>query len=116
MSQVHETAPGDRFPGGRNTDRSRGVAVKTSIYPATWIMAAIFLVSPAHALTCGTTLTTSTILTADLVCNNTDGLIIDADNVTLDLNGHVISCVSSTGYLGSCQPAYNQSPTTSGIQ
>lgn len=39
---------------------------------------------------CGSTITTSVALDADLVCTTAPGLIIDADDVTLDGNGHKI--------------------------
>ncbi len=38
----------------------------------------------------------------DLVCPDTDGLRVVADNTVIDLNGHTISCVGS-GFEGSCQ-------------
>ena len=38
----------------------------------------------------------------DLVCPDTKGLIVVADNTVIDLNGHRISCVGS-GFEGSCQ-------------
>ena len=41
-------------------------------------------------LGCGDTITVNTKLTSDLVNCPNNGLVIDADNVTLDLNGHVI--------------------------
>ncbi|MBW3613695.1 MAG: right-handed parallel beta-helix repeat-containing protein [Actinobacteria bacterium] len=40
----------------------------------------------------------------DLTCVDMDALIVGADNVVIDLNGHRINCVTVvTGYLGSCQ-------------
>src|SRR5262249_6827726 len=41
-------------------------------------------------LSCGDTITANTTLTGDLVNCPNNGLLIGADNVTLDLNGHVI--------------------------
>lgn len=41
-------------------------------------------------------------LANDLVCPDTDGLIVGSDNTVIDLNGHRISCVGS-GFEGSCQ-------------
>ncbi|HEV2771037.1 MAG TPA: right-handed parallel beta-helix repeat-containing protein [Solirubrobacteraceae bacterium] len=38
----------------------------------------------------------------DLVCPDSDGLIVGADNTVIDLNGHRISCQGS-GFEGSCQ-------------
>lgn len=46
----------------------------------------------AHPLSCGDTIVADTVLTADLVCDgSTDGLVIGADGITLDLKGHTIS-------------------------
>ncbi len=41
-------------------------------------------------------------LANDLVCPDTDGLIVASDNTVIDLNGHRIECVGS-GFEGSCQ-------------
>ncbi|MEJ7764127.1 MAG: right-handed parallel beta-helix repeat-containing protein [Acidimicrobiales bacterium] len=38
----------------------------------------------------------------DLVCLDTDGLIVASDSTVIDLNGHRITCIGS-GYVGSCQ-------------
>src|SRR5947207_13625925 len=48
--------------------------------------------SSAHAVnvSCGDTITTDTTLHKDLVNCPNNGIIIDADNVTLNLNGHTI--------------------------
>src|SRR5436190_9655677 len=48
--------------------------------------------SSAHAVTvsCGDTITTDTTLHKDLVNCPNNGILIGADNVTLDLNGHTI--------------------------
>ncbi len=51
-------------------------------------------VSPAAASsepTCGSTLTTDTVLTSDLNCPAGDGLVIGASGITLDLGGHTLS-------------------------
>ena len=39
---------------------------------------------------CGDTITTDTTLESDLVDCPNDGIVIGADNITLDLNGHTI--------------------------
>jgi large repetitive protein len=44
----------------------------------------------AGVLTCGQTITTNTTLHDDLVNCPDDGIVIGADNITLDLNGHSI--------------------------
>ena len=41
-------------------------------------------------------------LETDLHCSNTNGLVVGADNTSIDLNGHRIVCTGS-GYQGSCQ-------------
>lgn len=41
-------------------------------------------------------------LANDLVCPDTDGLIVASDSTVIDLNGHRIACVGS-GFEGSCQ-------------
>src|SRR5436190_10678951 len=48
--------------------------------------------SPAHAVnvSCGDTITTDTTLHHDLVNCPNNGIVIGADNITLDLNGHRI--------------------------
>ncbi len=52
-------------------------------------------VTPAEAasptsVTCGTVITTDTVLSADLLDCPGSGLVIGADDITLDLNGHVL--------------------------
>jgi parallel beta-helix repeat protein len=60
------------------------------------VLAAALVVAPSQAtpgaasVSCGTTITVSTKLDRDLVNCPNNGLVIGADNVTLDLNGHVI--------------------------
>ncbi len=44
----------------------------------------------AGVIACGATITTDTTLTADLVDCPSNGIVIGADNVTLDLNGHTV--------------------------
>ena len=57
--------------------------------------------SAQAALQCGSQVSGNVVLTQDLNCAG-PGLIVSADNTTIDLNGHTISC-SNGGYLGSCQ-------------
>ncbi|PKB71518.1 MAG: hypothetical protein BZY87_05025 [SAR202 cluster bacterium Io17-Chloro-G6] len=45
----------------------------------------------AGDVSCGDTLTTDTTLHEDLTCITTPGLIIGADDITVDLNGHTIT-------------------------
>ena len=42
-------------------------------------------------LSCGDTVTVDTTLDSDLIGCRSNGLVIGADNITLDLNGHTIS-------------------------
>jgi hypothetical protein len=50
------------------------------------------------ALTCGQTVTTSVTLTADITGCGGDGLIVGANGITINLNGHLIS--GSSGQYG----------------
>ena len=50
----------------------------------------------APGVTCGSTVTTDTTLTADLHCPSGDGIILDS-NVTLDLGGHSLIGAGSSG-------------------
>lgn len=56
---------------------------------------------------CGEVIVTDVKLENDLVCVNTDGLIVGSDNVTIDLDGHTIECVApvTDGYIGQCTGA-----------
>jgi hypothetical protein len=59
------------------------------------LAAALILVAgsgPAFAspISCGDTITTDTTLEADLIDCPSNGVVIGADDITLDLNGHVI--------------------------
>lgn len=73
-------------------------AVVASLTPVT--------LSPASAeetpVTCNMPVAGTIKVANDLVCPDTDGLIVAADNTVIDLNGHRIVCVGS-GYVGSCQ-------------
>jgi len=61
-------------------------------------LAATPIVSP----TCPQTVSGSVRLETDLICTNTNGLIVGSDNTVIDLNGHRIVCTGA-GYFGSCQ-------------
>src|SRR4051794_14730805 len=57
------------------------------------VMGAVASVGPAFGaarLVCGDTVTASTTLRADLRDCPGDGLVIGADGITLDLNGHAV--------------------------
>ena len=47
--------------------------------------------SPPAGLRCGDTITADTVLDRDLTACPSNGIVIGADNITLDLNGHTIS-------------------------
>jgi hypothetical protein len=44
----------------------------------------------ANNVSCGATITTDTKLDSDLINCPSNGIVIGADNITLDLNGHTI--------------------------
>jgi parallel beta-helix repeat protein len=54
-----------------------------------------------EAVTCGATVTTNTTLHRDLVNCPGNGIVIGADDITLDLNGHTID---GDGVLSDCPP------------
>ncbi|HEX5858356.1 MAG TPA: NosD domain-containing protein [Microbacterium sp.] len=72
---------------------ARRLAAASTVFAVS--LATVLVAAPAHAADppmCGDTIMTDTVLTADLVCDgSTDGLIIGAAGVTLDLGGHTIS-------------------------
>ena len=51
-------------------------------------------------LSCGDTITTDTTLHKDLINCPTNGIVIGADNVTLDLNGHTIDGDGTIHHVG----------------
>lgn len=61
------------------------------------LSAMLLLPGIAHAeqVTCGETITKDTKLDNDLIGCQSDGIVIGANNVTLDLNGHIISGTGS---------------------
>jgi parallel beta-helix repeat protein len=73
-------------------DRSREEAVKPVAAAALVVAAALAIAGPASAQTvrCGEVITKSTKLVTDLVDCPESGLIIGADNIALDLNGHTV--------------------------
>ena len=77
--------------------------------PLTVLMLALFTFAiPASAnVACGGTITTDTVLTHDLTCSGTKGIIIGADGITLDLNGHTITG-TAVGFAHGIDNAGNQ--------
>ena len=73
---------------------------------ATVAAACLFVGANAQALTsrisCGQTIVTSTKLANDLIDCPSNGIVIGADNVTLDLNGHLID--GDAGEFAECPP------------
>jgi parallel beta-helix repeat protein len=68
---------------------------------ASWVVpVAAEAASASTPVTCGQTLTSSTRLPNDLVGCSGDGLVIGADNITVDLAGHSISGVNAAGSEG----------------
>ena len=68
-----------------------------------FVIASLTLLSHcAFAIQCGDTVSGTVTLAADMVCNNINGLNVGADNTTINLNGHTISCIGP-GFNGSCQ-------------
>ncbi len=59
-------------------------------------------VSPAAAATvfCGQTITVNTTVDNDLRCPSGNGLLIGANGITLDLNGHTIRGYDDSGFMG----------------
>src|SRR5438309_12014566 len=55
------------------------------------------------ALPCGTVITKDTTLQADITGCTGDGLVIGADHVTLDLNGHTVSGAVKAGHTVNLQ-------------
>jgi parallel beta-helix repeat protein len=61
---------------------------------------------------CGLTVTKSIQFDGDLICvdmmgQSTTGIIVGADNITIDLHGFKMSCQDANGYRGSCQGPSN---------
>lgn len=72
-----------------------------SLTLAAWAVPVAAHAAPASTVvTCGQTLTSSTRLANTLVGCSGDGLVIGADNITVDLAGHSISGVNAAGSEG----------------
>ncbi|MDQ6726527.1 MAG: right-handed parallel beta-helix repeat-containing protein [Actinomycetota bacterium] len=57
-------------------------------------------VAGAATLACGQTVTQSTVLDNDLTGCTNNGIVVGADNITLDLNGHTVSGTAASGDKG----------------
>ena len=64
--------------------------------------APIAAATPIVSSACPQTVSGSVRLETDLLCTSSSGLIVGADNTSIDLNGHQIVCAGS-GYAASCQ-------------
>src|SRR5205814_8340612 len=80
-----------------------------------WLALLVFIIPlPAKAdPICGATVFSNVTLTMDITCTDStpQWIKIGADNITIDLNGRIVSC-TGVGYQGSCQEA---SPIVVGI-
>ncbi len=61
-------------------------------------------IEPANAQSCGSTVTSSVVVTSDLLGCSGDGLIVGADNIIIDLDGHTISGSGTSGSVGVNNP------------
>lgn len=80
-----------------HTTRTRGVALTLTAISCVAVTA-----PPAHAAApnCGAVVVKSTTLRANLTNCPGDGLVIGADNLTLDLGGHTIDGTGAAGFVG----------------
>src|SRR5918998_5929404 len=80
-----------------HTTRTLGVALTLTAISCVAVTA-----PPAHAAapSCGAVVMKSTTLRANLTNCPGDGLVIGADNLTLDLGGHTIDGTGATGSVG----------------
>jgi parallel beta-helix repeat protein len=60
--------------------------------------------SDAGSPACGAEITRDTTLTDDLACNHGPALVVAADDVTVDLGGHVVSGLSGDSEVGAVGP------------
>src|SRR5262249_19771626 len=82
--RVRESESGVSSPGSLRRNTGVGVLLAGGLTAASGGLA------QASALHCGDVITVNTRLASDLVNCPDNGLVIGADNITLDLNGHVI--------------------------
>lgn len=76
--------------------------MKLSTVLTQMIFAATLPVAVMAAPQCGVSVNGKLVLDANMSCVNAPALTVNSDNVTIDLNGHTISCTGA-GYKGSCQ-------------
>jgi parallel beta-helix repeat protein len=88
---------GAAIDGGGNTAHANGLAGCSGV-----VCPPAFVGKPgSHTPVCGEILTTSVKLNADSpICTGSSGLIVGADHVTIDLNGHTLRGDGSGGHDG----------------
>ena len=102
------------LPAGAHTFAVRGTDPEANVEadPAVWSWTISAAPSPTAA-TCGMTVTTSILLTADLLDCLGDGLVVGASGITIDLGGRT---VSGTGLgAGVRNPGFDAVAVTNGI-
>ncbi len=72
------------------------VALPAALAASVWSTTA----ASADVLACGQTITQSTVLENDLAGCTNNGIVIGADNITLDLNGHTVAGTAASGDKG----------------
>ena len=82
---------------------------------------AVFAAGPSEGssslpiTTCGQTVTTNAVLTQDLNCAGTSGVIVGASGVTIDLKGHVLNGDHLTGHYGFFDNGYDHVTIKNGV-
>jgi len=64
---------------------------------------------------CGATVTTDTTLDSDLTCTTTPGLIIGADDITIDLNGFTLTGAACSSCHGIRNPSFDDITIKNGV-
>src|SRR3954451_20828843 len=95
------------------TAKCRGLLLMLSGLGTLALFSAPAQANPPVTVSCGQTLTHSVKLANDLSNCPSDGLVVGADNVTVDLNGHTIDGVVSKTFDCEVGP---QGPSGEGIQ
>jgi hypothetical protein len=95
------------------TARCRGLLLMLSGLGAVALFSAPAQAKPPVTVSCGQTLTHSVKLASNLTNCPDDGLVIGADNITVDLNGHTIDGVVTKTFDCEVGP---QGPSGEGIQ
>ncbi|HEY2387296.1 MAG TPA: hypothetical protein VGK30_10065 [Candidatus Binatia bacterium] len=72
------------------------VALRRRVAIAIWTVSLALFPTSSRALTCGQSLTANTRLTADLVCSDSEGPVLAAPGITLDLAGYEIRCTKGS--------------------